>query len=234
MAKMTDATKLLAIGLLNLADDDGYFYACPKMVRNSLRPLDDDSSITTVSLRDLSDSGYLSIKEHPTHGDIGRIEAFASHQVINKPKPSKISELYLSGINTVSIPDSYRLEGKGTGKGKERNNTCPQADGGGLGSFWASYPKTGKERSSKAQVTAAWKKIKAGERPSAETLLNSLEAWKGCEQWLKDSGQFIPGTHLFIKNQLFDSPPSQSTRVGAGFSATSSTFKFDPSEPGIK
>lgn len=117
MAKMSDPTKLLAIGLLNLADDDGYFYADPKMVRNALRPLDDDSRITTVSLRELSEIGYIELVEHPTHGQIGKVVSFRDHQVINKPKASIIKQLHDYGINTVSIPDEERLEGKG----KERN-----------------------------------------------------------------------------------------------------------------
>jgi hypothetical protein len=121
MAKQSDATKLLAIGLLNLADDDGYFFAEPKLVRNAIRPFDDDSGITTVSLRELSELGYISIRKHPTHGDIGRVESFINHQVINKPKPSIIKALHDSGIDTVAIPYQDGLEGKGMEQGKERN-----------------------------------------------------------------------------------------------------------------
>jgi len=119
MIRQSDATKLLAIGLLNLADDDGYFYADPKAVRNSIRQNDDDSRIATVSLRDLSEIGYISIRNHATHGPIGKIESFAAHQVINKPKPSKIKALYEYGIDTVLIPDEERLEGNGTEWNKE-------------------------------------------------------------------------------------------------------------------
>ena len=111
---------MLAIGLLNYADDDGYFFADPKMVRNAIRPLDDDSGITTVGLRELSGIGYISIQNHTTHGPIGFIPSFSDHQVINKHKTSKIKELYDSGSDTVAIRDEYRLEGKGKErKGKE-------------------------------------------------------------------------------------------------------------------
>jgi hypothetical protein len=120
MGRKSDATKLLAIGLLNVADDEGYFYADAKLIRNAIRPFDDESRITTVSIRDLSEIGYISIRKHPTHGDIGKVVAFADHQVINKPKRSKLRELHEYGIDTVSIPDESRLEGKGKeGKGKE-------------------------------------------------------------------------------------------------------------------
>jgi hypothetical protein len=120
---MSDASKLLAIGLLNLADDEGYFFADPRMVRNALRPMDDDSGIATVSLRELSEIGYISVKKHPSHGDIAKIESFLSHQVINKPKPSTIKELYDYGSATGAIPEGYRLEGKGMEGNREWSGT---------------------------------------------------------------------------------------------------------------
>jgi hypothetical protein len=39
--------------------------------------------------------------------------SFLAHQVINKPKSSSLKHLHESGIDTVSIPDEARLEGKG-------------------------------------------------------------------------------------------------------------------------
>ena len=120
MQKRSDTTKLLAIGLLNYADDDGYFYAEPKAVRNAIRPNDDDSRITTVALRELSDIGYITIRNHDTHGEIGFIHSFSNHQVINKRYPSKIKELYDYGSDTVVIRDSYCEERKGKEIEKEK------------------------------------------------------------------------------------------------------------------
>ena len=50
MTRQDDATKLLALGLLNFADDEGYFYADAALIRSALRPLDDDSSIVRRSI----------------------------------------------------------------------------------------------------------------------------------------------------------------------------------------
>ena len=120
MGKQSDSTRLMAIGLLNLADDEGFFFADPKLVRNALRPFDDDSGIATVSLRELSKMGYISIREHASHGPIGKVLAFLSHQVINKSKPSIIKELYDYCIATVVLPSGR--EGKGLErKGEEWN-----------------------------------------------------------------------------------------------------------------
>jgi hypothetical protein len=115
-----------------VADDEGYFFADARMIRNLIRPLDDDSRITTVSLRELSEMGYIEIRKHDTHGEIGYVVSFLNHQVINKPKPSKIKEFFGYGINTVSIPYPSDTEGKGTGnKGtreKERKFIKPTID----------------------------------------------------------------------------------------------------------
>jgi hypothetical protein len=127
MAAQSDVTKLLAIGLLNYADDEGYFYSDPRMVRNAIRPLDDDSRSTTVALRELSEIGYIQTCEHATHGVIGKVIAFEKHQVINKKTPSKLKPLFEQvtqgnsdyGSATVVLPEDYRPE-QGTGN-RERS-----------------------------------------------------------------------------------------------------------------
>lgn len=126
MVRQSDSAKLLAIGLLNYADDDGFFYATPQMVRAALRPLDDDSTTTRRLLDELSRIGYLAVREHSTHGEIGYILSFRSHQVIDRPKSSKIKDLYESAIARRLLDDqSLRELGKGTreqGKGTREGN----------------------------------------------------------------------------------------------------------------
>jgi hypothetical protein len=166
MGKQSDCTQLLAIGLLNLADDEGYFFADPKLVRNALRPFDDDSRITTVSLRELSLIGYISIVKHKTHGDIGKVEKFLNHQVINKPKSSIIKTLYNSGTNTVLIPSSDGLEGKGTGKGTEGIPPNPQGGMDGDELFPDSQPKA-------RFLPSNWRKISERDRKRTKVLRNT-------------------------------------------------------------
>lgn len=120
MARQDDATKLLAIGLLNFADDEGYFYACPSLVRSALRPFDDDSSIVRRSIEQLSKIGFIEVREHETHGPVGFVVSFSDHQRVDRPKDSSIKELYHSTNDRRSIDDQSSLEGKGKeGKGKE-------------------------------------------------------------------------------------------------------------------
>ena len=135
--RLADSTKLLAIGLLNLADDEGFFYADPCLVRGVLRPTDEDSRTTTVGLQELSRIGYVAVRLHPTHGPIGQIVSFAKHQVINKPNRSKISPLFSevitdnSGSTTVVLRESSHTEGNREGnreQGKDKSPLPPSGD----------------------------------------------------------------------------------------------------------
>ncbi len=211
MGRKSDATKLLAIGLLNVADDEGYFYADAKLIRNAIRPFDDESRITTVSIRELSEIGYISIRKHPTHGDIGKVVAFADHQVINKPKRSKLKELHEYGIDTVSIPDEDRLEGKGKEQGMEEKGTVLLSAGADVSypeiieTMWSIFPPMSRNRSSKAKLSKAWKAT--GPKPSEAHLFGSLLGWAKSNDWTKDGGQFAPGAHIWIKDRKWESEP---------------------------
>lgn len=108
LCRMDDSTKLLAIGLLNYADDDGYFFAEPKMVQAALFPLREDYGRTTVGLRELSGSGYIELRTHPTHGLIGRVTNFNKHQCVNKRRNSVIAQYFQTdGSATVGLPEDY-------------------------------------------------------------------------------------------------------------------------------
>ena len=114
MARQEDSTKLLALALLNYADDSGFFYADPAMVRAALRPLDEDLTIVRRGLAALSNIGFIDIVEHPTHGPIGKVVSFRAHQSIDRPKESKLNGLWNSSKPRRSIDDSSLLE-QGTG-----------------------------------------------------------------------------------------------------------------------
>ncbi len=110
MARQADGVRLLAIGLLNFADDEGYFYADAAFVRNALRPLDDDSASTRRMLEVLSRIGWVEIREHPTQGKIGKILSFLKHQKIDRPTPSKIGVYYTSSSTRRTIDEDSLLD----------------------------------------------------------------------------------------------------------------------------
>lgn len=121
MAEVSEPACLLAIGLLNYADDEGYFNANPKLIRAAIFPIREPSRTIPVMLRELSNHGYLSMFSTSDNKHFGLINNFAKHQVVNKPKVSKIRELelipYEYGTDTVSVPLGMD---QGSGKGKDK------------------------------------------------------------------------------------------------------------------
>lgn len=119
MAEVSEAACLLAIGLLNYADDEGYFNANPKLIKAAVFPLREPSGSIPVLLQELSDCGYIRLFSAQNGKRFGLIINFIKHQVINKKTTSKIKEMDL-------IPEDYgsdtgELPPGREGKGRERN-----------------------------------------------------------------------------------------------------------------
>ena len=119
LGSLPDFTQLLAIALLNYADDEGYFDANPMMIRGAVFPLRSDYRIITVALRDLYGIGYVEIFK--TVGNysrcVGRVVKFDEHQVINHAKASKLKAYCEYGNATVMLPEDYYQEWKGREQG---------------------------------------------------------------------------------------------------------------------
>lgn len=129
LCQCSEFTRLLAIALLNWADDEGYFMAHPSLIRGSLFPFLDDSKNIPRSLQDLSRVGWIEVGEDSQKRPVGRVTNFLKHQRIDKPQASKIkgSSVFLeqSKNDLGTILDDSKGEGKGMegekehGKGSE-------------------------------------------------------------------------------------------------------------------
>lgn len=129
LAKVSLHAKLLAIALLNHADDEGFFLANAALVRAACFPFDDDSKNVLGSLQELSRIGYIEVREC---GDktVGVVCKFAAHQRIDKPQKSKLKTIFAEEfIDSRNIPGTFqessenaprRNREQGTGKGKEQ------------------------------------------------------------------------------------------------------------------
>lgn len=131
LANLPEFTRLLAIALLNYSDDEGFFECDEALIRGECFPYEIDVIRITVAVRELSGIGYVVIKEV---GDktIGMVTKFKDHQVVNKPKKSKLKCIFEGetkentevrdeyGTSTVRVPSGKEGKGKEVeGNGKE-------------------------------------------------------------------------------------------------------------------
>jgi len=133
MTKLPYDTRLLALALLNYADDHGYFYADPELVRGAVLPREDSSNVRRM-IDELSSGGpdsWIERIKNPKFGVIGRIRNFSLHQKIDRPQPSKIQPHWDSTNDRRTIDDHSPLEQgtgnreQGTGKGEEKGGLRP-------------------------------------------------------------------------------------------------------------
>jgi len=96
MARMDPYVRLLALAILNHSDDHGYFMASPPIVQASCSPFTEDSVRVHGWLTELSRVGWIEIKNHPTHGPIGRVVNFSKHQKVNRPSDSKVKAYWFT------------------------------------------------------------------------------------------------------------------------------------------
>jgi len=120
MSEVSESACLLAIGLLNYADDEGYFNANPKLIKAAIFPIREQSRSIPVLMQELSSVGYISLFSGPDSKIYGLVNNFSKHQVINKAKKSVIKHLctvpYQYGIDTGGLPPGREGKGK-EGKG---------------------------------------------------------------------------------------------------------------------
>jgi hypothetical protein len=126
LASISAEAALLAIGLLNHCDDEGYFNANPKLVESDVFPLRTLTNPTPALLLELSRIGYIEVFSGSDGKTYGKVANFEKHQVINKKTPSKIKDLcelrqdYLTP--TVVLPTGK----EGNGKEVEKERKAPK------------------------------------------------------------------------------------------------------------
>jgi len=183
MSELSEPSALLAIGLLNYSDDEGYFNANPSLIKAAIFPIREPSKNIPGMLQELSDCGYIcTYSDKESNKVYGHVVNFTKHQRVDKAKPSEIKELK---INSGSIQDESKndqgrvLAGK-EGNGRERKELDAFFD-----LFWAKFPnKKDKQASRKAFVKL---------RPDEILLKQMLEAIDKQIAWrktMKENGEW--------------------------------------------
>jgi len=202
LCSKSEFTRLLAIALLNWADDEGYFLANPVLIRGQVFPFLDDSTKIPRALQDLSSVGWIDLGIDDQGRAVGKIKNFAKHQRVDKPNPSKLkaSSVFLDDSKNVLglLLEDSKEEGKGMeGKGKEGNKERkgkPTTES--FEQFWSAYPK----KIAKADAERAWDKIK----PDLQLVLTSLNWQTKSDDWTKDGGKYIPYPASYLNAKRYE------------------------------
>lgn len=137
LSKISAEAALLAIGLLNHADDEGFFSANTKLIEADVFPLRELSGSVTGMVEELRSIGYIKVFSGSDGKRYGQVVNFEKHQVINKKSPSKIKDLCESdddsGSPTVVLPTGKERKGKeqGTGSEEKPRKRSPSLDAEG-------------------------------------------------------------------------------------------------------
>lgn len=192
------SARLLFIGTLNFADDNGNLEASAKQLKMKVFPADNidchpllNELITHGLLIEysVSDVKYLNIK------------GFKKHQVINRPSKSNIPDITLNDDSVSThggITDGMERNGKEV-KPLSTSAKLTYDDVPDFLRFWSAYPR----KDDKKKSFIAWNKNK----PPIEQVLKALEWQKKSPQWIKDNGQFIPLGETYINGARWEAEP---------------------------
>lgn len=204
LAQCSDKARLLAVGLLNYADDEGFFNANPALIQAAIFPFDTSSNITGMLLELSRKAKYVAFGEAEGK-KYGQVVNFLEHQVISHPKASKIKNLCQFQYDSSNVPVTFRPEWKG----KEGKGTPPAGDGEKYPEdflkFWQAYPK----KKAKKDALKAWQK--ATDKPAIEVLLAILAKQKTWPSWIKEKGQFIPYPATWLNEGRWDDEEKRPT-----------------------
>ncbi len=128
------------------------------------------------------------------------IPSFTSHQIINNRESASI-------IPSRVLDASPRVKAEGRKEGREGKGTRV-AD---FESFWDSYPK----KKSKGDAEKAWGQI-CPDNQTLQLILQALQRAKTSEQWLKDSGQFVPYPATWLRDKGWLDEITQNLSVVGG------------------
>lgn len=98
-AQLPDDIQLLALSLLTMADDEGYFRAEAALIRGDVQPFRENLGKISEGIRELLRAGWIEVSKHPKEGEIGRVVNFSKHQRVHNPTASKLKGYFLGNIS---------------------------------------------------------------------------------------------------------------------------------------
>ena len=201
--------RLMFIGLISLADDEGRLKGNPLYLKTNLYPADNYTTDKINKWRDEVINQLLTRLYHVDGQEFLWLPNFKKYQYMTKRFSSKLPpfEAKLEPVNDKLMTGCEELYGIGIGIGIE--------DGNGIGAsklfdeFWGAYPK----KKAKQDALKAFMKIKLNHEVLQNILLK-LELAKKSDDWLKDNGQFIPFPATWLNGKRWEDEISQNDKEG--------------------
>lgn len=198
MSEVSAEAALLAVGLLNYADDQGWFKFHSKLIESSVFPLRELSVSIHDLLTELSNMGYFTLHDGSDGKKYGYISNFLKHQRVNRPSPSKIAPIIVELKDDEPSPTPHELfsedslternREQGTGKGKEqgKGKDTPKPPEGGKPSalslphgndfaeawrLWEKHRKEIRKPLKPTMISGQLKKLEAMSEPEAVAMI---------------------------------------------------------------
>jgi len=203
LSSVSPEAVLLAVGLLNYSDDDGYFKAHPRLIQSAIFPLRECSVSIPSLILELSNIGYIEIMEGSDGKRYGRVCKFLMHQRINRPTPSKIKDL-VDGAPVISEQSVSNQGGLTAGmewNGMERKGREERSPLDGFDQFWSAYPK----KAAKKDAKKAWGQIQK-DRPPLDTLLEAIRRQSKGRQWQEG---IYPNAATWLRGERWNDEPEK-------------------------
>jgi hypothetical protein len=217
-------THLFAAGLLNHADDEGYFNANPKLLKASVFPLRECSVSVQEMLTQLSGIGYVRLGVGRDGKRYGQVVKFKEHQRINRPSQSKIQALGIVWEEAVSthhelsedsLPEGKGKEGNGTGNGKGSTRALPVGaipanpdSEERVRRIFQAHPRQVRETVTHQAIIAALVELEqemGGGEAAYCWLLKRTELYRECvAEWPPGERQFIVGSDRWFSDKRFN------------------------------
>jgi hypothetical protein len=129
IGRLPDDQQLLALALITMADDEGYFRAEAELIRGDVQPFREDLAKLSRGIAKLSEIGWIQIHDHAEQGRIGKITKWVEHQKVDHPKPSKLKGYFVREVlakDSRSSREDFALE-QGTGNREQGRGSESEA-----------------------------------------------------------------------------------------------------------
>ena len=196
--------RLLFIGMISMADDEGRLKGNPLILKANLYPADNHSIDKIRKWRDEVINQLLTSLYVVDGQEYLWLPTFKKYQYMTKRFPSKLPEFsYETGqVNNellTGTQHSYEV-----GIGIEVGNEVEVGTGRKSGKelfelFWGEYPR----KTGKGKARESFLKIK----PSLELtdkIITAVQNQKKSQQWLREKGQFIPHPATWLNQERWD------------------------------